>query len=109
MLDKEKGLVYFGIQNVFINRNKTTEILMIIFSVVTLFYLSIAANFYIDNCNFIVSDLKAMELSSVRTDNNSISVSINAINKILLKEKIKADLIYFICYLKFIMIIPKNG
>ncbi|BCL65736.1 hypothetical protein IOLA_104 [uncultured bacterium] len=90
MLDKEKGLVYFGIQNVFINRNKTTEILMIIFSVVTLFYLSIAANFYIDNCNFIVSDLKAMELSSVRTDNNSISVSINAINKILLKEKNKS-------------------
>lgn len=90
MLDKEKGLVYFGIQNVFINRNKTTEILMIIFSVATLFYLSIAANFYIDNCNFIVSDLKSMELSSVRTDNNSISASINSINKILLKEKNKS-------------------
>lgn len=90
MLDKEKGLVYFGIQNVFINRNKTTEILIIIFSVISFIYLSISANFYLDSCNATVSYLKSIELSSVKTDNNSISASINSINKILLHEKKKS-------------------
>lgn len=95
MLDKEKGLVYFGIPNVFINRNRVTEVLIIVFAIISFLYLSMAANFYLDSCNSIVSDLNSLELSSIRTDNDSISSSINSINKILVKEKRKSKLNIF--------------
>lgn len=95
ILNKEKGLVYFGVPNVFINRNKPIELLIIISSVLTFLYLSIASHFYLDHCNFIASNIKSIELYSVRTDKSSISNIIKLVNKILHKEQGKSRLNIF--------------